>query len=374
MKNKLIYKLIAGILLICGSAMGADDGEKAIVEISRIESSKVIIHSSDTGGKLKKVYYESGEYVKKGSIVAELENEQVEASFLQAQSQYELTIVNYEKAKEFGRDQQVLNLEKAEGAVTRAKMALEKAKKGVKEEQLEQMRLNINTAKTNYDTVKNNYDKNTVMFNDKLISEQVYLQVKSQYETAENTLKSAQKAYELALKGADEEDIKSLEAVVKEAEANYSFTKKSFEKEYWLYDIRSAEAAMNSAKAQMELAKKKYEDLKVKAEYSGMVTSMNLEPGEKITPGKPMFSIVDNNIMILNVWVEEKNIGFIKKNGKADVFVSTLNKSYKGQIDVVNPIADEKSKKFEVKVKIKNESHQIKDGMHGEVNIKINTK
>ena len=369
-------KIITALMLITAvfaqNIFAENTDEKSITEISRVESSKEIVHSSDTGGKIIKINYNTGRYVKKGDIIIELENEQVEAGYLQAQSQYESAKIAYERTKEFAKDQQVLNLEKAERAVVAANMALEKAKKGTKQEQLDQLKLNIDTAKTNYETIKKTYDKNLLMYNDKLISEQSFLQIKAQYESAENGYKSAEKAYELALKGADEEDINSLAAALKEAKANYEYTKKTVEKEYWNYDIRNSEAVMNSAKAQYNFAKKRFDDLKVRAEYTGMITQNDLEEGDKVSPGKPLFSIIDNDTMILRVGVEEKNITLIKKNGKADVLINTLNKKYKGVVDSINPIGDEKSKKFEVKVRIKNDGHAVKDGMHGEVTININ--
>lgn len=370
MKNRILMVCFALVCLF--TVVSAEDATKTIVDISRVESSKEIVHSSDTGGKIKKIHFDTGAYIKRGSIVVEIQNEQIEAAYRQSESQYETAKINYEKAKEFAKDQQMLNLEKAERTLTTAKMSLAKAQKGTKQEQLDQLKLNVDTAKTNFETAKKNFDKNQLMYNDKLISEQIYLQVKSQYEGFENTYKGAEKALELAKKGTDDEDIKSLEAAIKEAEANYSYAKKVVDKEFWQYDINTAEAAMNSAKAAYDFAKTRYDDLKVKSEYSGLITAMDIEEGNKVLPGRALFTVSDNDTMILRVGVPEKNITSIKKNGKADVFIDTINKTYKGVIESINPIGDEKTKKFEVKVKINNSSHTAKDGMHGEVTVYIN--
>lgn len=340
-----------------------------IVTIAKIESSQEVIHSSDLGGKILNIYYQNGDFVKKGQVIMTLDNAQVKAAYDQSQGQYLATQSNFDKTKKFSKDQQILNLERAEKNLTAAKMSLQKAQKGTKAEQLDQLKLNVDTTKTNYETNKKTYEKNKTLYSTKAISEQQFLQVKTQFETSENAYLSAQKALTLAEKGADEEDIKTLKASVVEAQENYDITKKMIDQQIWNYDIKTTESSMNSAKAAYDYAKTRFDELSVKAETTGYITGLDIVQGNKAVPGKQLFSIINADSMVVKIGVDEKYIADFNKNSKVDIFVTVLNKHFVGKIESISPKANEKTKKFDVKIKVVDTSHILKDGMHGQVTI-----
>lgn len=363
--KKSILTLISIILLSISSYAAISP----IVTIAKFESSKEVIHSSDFGGKITNIYYTNGDFVKKGTVIMTIENDQVKANYKQVENQYLLAKANYEKTKNFSKDQQMLNLERSEKSLTSAKMSLQKAQNGAKQEQLDQLKLNVETSKVNYETTKKTFDKNQTLYNSQSISEQSYLQIKNQLESADNAYKGAQKALTLAKKGADIEDIKTLKASLDEAQGNYKVNKNMVDQKIWDYDISSAQSAMNAAKAVYDLSKQKYNELSVVAECSGMIVSLDIDEGNKVAPAKSLFSIISIDTMTLKVGIDEKYIANFNKNSKVDVFVSSLNKHFQGNIASINPRANEKTKKFEVKIKVNNTNHLIKEGMHGEVTI-----
>lgn len=340
-----------------------------IISIAKIESSKEVIHSSDAGGKITGIYYDNGDYVKKGTVIMTIQNDQVSASFEQAENQYLIAKASYEKTKKFSKDQQMLNLERAEKTLTASKMSLQKAQNGTKQDQIDQLKLNVETTKINFETNKKTFDKNQILYNNKSISEQTYLQIKTQYETSENSYKSAQKSLSLAQKGTDDEDLKTLKASVTEAQESYNVTKKMIDQQIWNYDIKATESAMNSAKAAYNLAIQKNGELSVKAECNGFIVGLDVVEGNKTVSGKTLFSVINVDTMIVKVGVPEKSIATFNKNSKVDIFVSALNKHFSGIIATISPRANEKTKKFEVKIKLKNDSHLLREGMHGEVKI-----
>lgn len=343
--------------------------KEKIVTIAKIESSKEVIHWSDLGGKITKINYSNGDYVKKGTTIVALENNQIKATYEQSASQFLAAQSNYDKTKKFSKDQYLINLEKADKALVSAKMAYQKAQKGTKPEQIEQLKLNINSAKVNYETNKKNFEKNQALYGTKAISEQQYLQIKTQYETSENAYLSAQKSLALAEKGADDEDLKTLKASVNEAQENYDITKKMVDQQIWNFDIKTTESSANGAKVAYDFAKTRYDELNIKAEVSGYISDLDTSEGNKALPGKPLFSIIDADNMIVKIGIDEKFISSFNKNSKVDIFVSALNKHFAGKIETISPKANNKTKKFDVKIKITDTAHVLKDGMHGQVTI-----
>ena len=361
-------KTILLMLLMVFSLQSFAQSNK-IVTIAKIESAAEVVHSSDLGGKITGIYFGNGDYVKKGTVIMTLDNSQVKAAFEQSSNQYLATQTTYDKTKKYSKDQQMLNLERAEKALTAAKMSLQKAQKGTKAEQLDQLKLSVDTAKLNYETNKKTFDKNQNLYSTKAISEQQFLQIKAQYESSENAYLGAQKSLSLAQKGADEEDLKTLKATVKEAQESYNITQKMIDGQIWNYDIKATESQMNGAKAAYDFAKTKYDELSVRAEVSGYVVGLDTVEGNKATPGKQLFSLINADSMVVKIGIDEKYIATFNKNSKVDIFVAALNKHFTGNIQTINPKANDKTKKFDVKIKVNDPSHVLKDGMHGQVTI-----
>lgn len=330
-----------------------------------IEPFKEVVHYSDTGGDIKNIFVINGKWVKEGDKIVELENEQIEAQYNQAKAQYLSAKAQYDRAKKFAKDQMENNLIKAERAMITARMSLQKAKQGTKKEQIDQLTFQVETAKSNVDTMKQTFENNKKLYEKNLISEQQYLQIKTQYESADNQYKSAQKSLELAKKGADDEDIKILEASLKDAEDTYKMTKKMKDDEAWQYDIQAAESAYLAADATMKLAEKKFNDLTITAKVSGVVGNLDIKEKNKAAPGTPLFIIMNNDDMLINVGLNEKEIVGVQKFNKAEIYVEAVDGYYSGNVYEINPIADEKTRKFDVKIKIKNSEHVLKKGMYG---------
>ena len=367
MKNKIIYILS---LMILSLTTFAAANNNSVVTIAKIEGSNAVVHSSDAGGKITNVYYQNGDFVKKGTVIMTVQNDQVSTYMKQMEHQYLMTKANYDKTQKFSKDQQLLNLEKAKKSLVTSKMNLQKAQNGTKVEQIDQLKYNVETSKSNYDTLKKNYEKNKVLYTNKSISEQAYLQIKTQYESAENSYKSSKKAFTLAEKGADIEDINSLKAAVNEAQTTYNITQNMINQQIWNYDINAAAASMNSAQEAYKLAKKKNGELGVIAEVSGIISGLDIEVGNKVTSGKSLFSVSNIGTMQLKASLEEKNIGSIAKNSTVDIYVPTLKKHFTGTIDNISPVANPKTKKFEVKIKVNNNSQTLREGMFAQVSIK----
>lgn len=369
MKRKISKLLPIFLILFSTMSYGA---ENIIMEISTLESLKEVDHSSNTGGKILEIYVKNGDYVEKDQVILKLKNKQIVSNYEASKSKYETAKLNYEKTKEFAKDQEILKLEKAEKAVITAEMTLQKAKNGTKEEELDRLRLSVETAKVNYETVKKYYEKNEILYGKGSISEQNFLQIKSNFEAAQNGYEASKKALILAEKGADIEDIKTLEASLKEAKANYTLIQKEVEKEIWNYDINLAKENMEAAKSVYEFASENYECLEVKAETSGIIANLNWDERNKVKEGEKLFTILNTDEMTLKIGIDEKYILGVVKEAEVEVYIPATNKTYTGVVDNINPMAKEDSKKFEAEIKIANKDHILKQGLHGEVTIHVN--
>ncbi len=88
-------------------------------------------------------------------------------------------------------------------------------------------------------------------------------------------------------------------------------------------DIASAEATANQFRAQLEEARENWSDLTVRAPFTGTVATRTAEPGEVVTAGTPLITLIDLSKVYLRGFVPEGQIGKIKVGQPAHVFLDS---------------------------------------------------
>ncbi|GAG07494.1 unnamed protein product, partial [marine sediment metagenome] len=155
-----------------------------------VEANETVRVTSEIMGQAKEVKVQDGEEVNKGDILIVLGDEQIKIQVAQAQATLDSIQASYDKIKSGARPQEI---KQAESAVLQAKI--------------------------NRDSAEENYLRMKKLFTEKVISKQQYEQAKNQYEIADAQHQSAQESYELVIEGAAEEDVKSVEAQVRQTRA-----------------------------------------------------------------------------------------------------------------------------------------------------------
>lgn len=245
-------------------------------------------------GQAKVVKVKEGEEVKKGDILIILSDEQIKIQVAQAQATLDSIQASSDKIKSGARPQEI---KQAESALLQAKM--------------------------NRDSVEENYLRMKTLFSEKAISEQQYEQAKNQYEIASVQYQSAQESYELIIEGAAEEDIKSIEA-----------------------QVRQAKAALDMAKYQLK-------NTQITAPINGKVTSVSVSSGEMVSPSVPLLSIIDVSSIFVKVGISEKDISKIKEGQMVNLEIDAFPKEkFQGKIVSKGVAVDQISKTLEVKIEI----------------------
>ncbi|MDS1029662.1 efflux RND transporter periplasmic adaptor subunit [Bacillota bacterium LX-D] len=282
-------------------------------------------------GKITKIYFEEGQEVKAGALVAQIDNSQLLAKKTQVEAQVKA-------AKEAVRLQAKIaqsNIEQAAGAYKAAQAQLAKAKQGARSQELAQ-------AKTAYEVMLKTYNRVQELYAKGAVSAQKKDEVEAQ-------LKIAEEKYSLAKEGAQKEDIEAAKGLVDQAQG--------------------AVTAANTSKLQVQLAQQKYEealgglqeiqsllaDTKIIAPKNGTLTELNCETGELVSTGMPIATIADLKNIKVNLQVLESDLSKIKIGQKVKVrFASTGNKVFPG---VVHKIAAKPD--FATKKAVNNQSSDI---------------
>ncbi len=111
------------------------------------------------------------------------------------------------------------------------------------------------------------------------------------------------------------------------------------------------------------------EKASVKAPFSGIIYKMEVVPGEYVSAGQKLFSIINNKDMIIRVNVLESEIDRIKTNANVTIkFPAIQNKLYYGTVKSISPYVDKTIHSCEVIIKPVTDG-KIKDGMYALVKI-----
>ena len=281
-----------------------------------VEANETVRVTSEIMGQAKEVKVKDGEEVNKGDILIALGDEQIKIQVAQAQATLDSIQASSDKIKSGARPQEI---KQADSAVLQAKI--------------------------NRDSAEENYLRMEKLFSEKVISKQQYEQAKNQYEIADVQYQSAQESYELVIEGAAEEDIKSVEA-----------------------QVRQAKAALDMAKYQLK-------NTQITAPISGKVTSITVSSGEMVSPSIPLLSIIDVSRIFVKVGISEKDISKIKEGQKVNLEIDAFSEEkFQGEVVSKGVAVDQISKTLEVKIEILQPEVDIPVGVfaRGDILVKTN--
>jgi len=188
-------------------------------------------------------------------------------------------------------------------------------------------------------------------------------------------------------------------AVVQNAEAQLDKAQKDFDRFTKLFqDGAISSQQMDSAKttfdvagsqltmyrATLQTAQVRMNDSTITAPLAGVVLRKNVEQGETIQAGIPVYTIGDLSNPWIKVYVKEDKLGLVKLGQKAEVRIDTYpNKIYEGKVTYISSEAEFTPKNvqtqeervklvFSVKVKVVNVNNELKPGMSADVKILSN--
>jgi HlyD family secretion protein len=332
-----------------------------------------------TGGRVVAVPAREGQRVVRGTVLAELDRQEFRSRLDQAQAGLERAVKGKEQAEALlavYRQTLPAEVERAEASVRALHSQLAELRAGTRPQDLERARQAMLAAKATLEDAAKNRDKYENLFRKSVVSEREADAVRLRYETALREFERSREGYELAQEGSRKETIRTAQARVEEGEALVRQARSNLRKiEAAQKDAEAAVSQVKLAQASMEQAKIQFDYGQLKAPFTGIITSRNIEPGEVVTPGREVLTLADLSSVDLKIFVEETRIGRVKPGQEAEVRVDTFPKKvFKGQVAFVSPEGEFTPKiiqthkervklVFLVKVTVPNPDLELKPGM-----------
>ena len=139
--------------------------------------------------------------------------------------------------------------------------------------------------------------------------------------------------------------------------------------------FRASGARLEQARTAADIIRKNISDCYVTAPLSGMITNSTYETGETAGPGSILFTISKMDTVELVVYINEKELGYVKLGQSAEIRIDSFNdKTFSGKVVYISPQAeftpkniqtkqDRVKQVFGVKLNIPNPGQQLKPGI-----------
>ncbi len=344
------WKWLVGMLVIIGAIVGPTyyfltRPKPVDLQLSgRIEGYETDI-GSKIPGRVNFVVVREGDAVKKGEIIAKLDDAEIQAQLqgttsklavaqqLVQQAQLNLSIIRNQI------EEAQMNLQQAEGdtqgKVSQAEstVAVAEADQGRSKAQLEQAISEANLAKINL-------DRASQLKQEGAYSQQQLDQAKMMYETTQAKVKSAESAVNAA-----QRQVNAVEGALVQAQTTSLNPEIRQSRIQALQNqlavgqsqLQAAQAEVQTAQAARKQIQAQIAYLNVESPIDGVVVTRHVEPGAIVGSGRTLLTIINPETVYLRGYVPEGDIGRVRVGQPAKIWLDSNPKQpFTGRVAAID--------------------------------------
>lgn len=134
--------------------------------------------------------------------------------------------------------------------------------------------------------------------------------------------------------------------------------------------LAGAQAQLDSARAMVERAQLVLEDTSVEAPFAGVINDRLVEIGDYVSPGDPLYELVDLDPLRIAGQVSERYLGQVTRGALASASLIDGSR-VDGVISFVGTVADPNTRTFRVEMAVSNEDGHVIEGLTAEMFLPI---
>ncbi len=273
-------------------------------------------------GRVIELAVDEGKTVKTGDVLARLDNAELASIVMQNRA-----------------------------ALQEASARLAELKAGSRPQEIERARAQVKLQEAELARLKKDFERAEILFVNGAISATQHDAAKSAYQSRLAQHQSALESLSLVHEGPRKENIEAAE-----------------------YRVQQARAAVKTAEERLK-------DTVIHSPINGVILKKNIELGETVAQGVPVYTIGDLENPWIKVYVKEDKLGLVKLGQKAKVSTDTYpGKTYDGWVSYISSEAEFTPKNvqtqeervklvFGVKVRVQNVNQELKPSMPADVKI-----
>jgi HlyD family secretion protein len=138
-------------------------------------------------------------------------------------------------------------------------------------------------------------------------------------------------------------------------------------------ELKGAAGSLESAKGKYMGAAAQLSYSEIRSPISGFVTDRPLYPGEMAAAGSPLLTVMDLSSVIAKAHIPQEDAAALKVGDKGTITVPGFDKPIDGKVTIVSPALDPSSTTVEVWFEAKNPKHELKPGTSVQLSITAQT-
>jgi HlyD family secretion protein len=342
-----------------------------------VEAERSINVSPKNSGILKRLLVKEGDRVKKGQIIAYMDDSNLRGQFLQAQGQLQEAEVNLQKAMNGNRTQDIA---KAEAELEESQANLQEVTTGNRRQEVMQAQARLKSAQAALKQAEDLRQRNAILFKERAISRSDLNQKQADRDKAQADVWEREQALALLQAGSRPEAIAQARARVKQRQEALALLKAGSRPE----DINQNQAKVVAARGALQNIQAQVEDTVLRAPFDGIVIKKYADPGAFVAPttagsevsgaaSNSILSLASSNQVIANL--AETNIAQIRLGQTVKLTADAFpEKKFTGKVIQIagQATVEQNVTSFEVKVSLLGEAQiLLRSGMNVEAEFQV---
>jgi HlyD family secretion protein len=384
--------LAAGVLLLLLAAialrwLGWGNRDLKTMRVSgNIELTEVDI-AFKTAGRLVVLAVEEGDQVKKGALIARLDQEELlerRESAVASLDSSRSRLRQSGTAIEYQRQQVEGQISRSRAELNQEEAVLRELQSGSRRQEIESARAALARAKAEQQRAQADWDRAQSLYKDKDISTARYDEAKAHFESAQAQLQQATEQLDLVREGPRKEDIDGARAQVERAKANLRLAEAArFELKRLQEEQLARKADTRQAAAQLDIQETLLKNAEVLAPMDGVVLVKSAEPGEVLAAGTTVVTLGNLAQPWLRAYINEQDLGRVKLGTAVRVTTDSFpGKTYTGRISFIASDAEFTPKQiqtqeervklvYRIKIDVDNPAGELKSNMPADAEIPL---
>ncbi len=393
MNKKRILPLVGLLILVAAAVVWLNwpNGQAAgtISFSGNIEMTQIEI-AFKTSGRLIERTIDEGDEVKKGMVVARLDDEQLRwqrrqaaASLTASQSR----LAELQAQIRYQKESMAAQVDQRTAELQQSDARLKELLAGSRSQEIGQAEAAVERASSVQRKAESDFKRASELRRDEDISAIQFDQYKSALESAQAELERARQQLALVREGPRIEDIEAARAQTERSRAGLR------QAQSVALDIRRSERSRETAQAEIERAEavlaqldSQLADTILVSPIDGVVLAKNAEPGEVLAAGASVVSVGDIEQPWLRGYIPEASLGRVKLGTRVKVTNDSYpGKTYHGEITFIASEAEFTPKQiqtpeervklvYRIKVSVANPDRELKLNMPCDAEIELDSR
>jgi membrane fusion protein YbhG len=360
------------------------DASQTIRVSGNIELTQVDI-AFKMAGKLMERTVDEGAAVRKGMVIARLDQEQLRHQYEGAQA----TLASAESRRIQLQTEIQYQSESVDGQIAQRKAEEDVAQAtlrdllaGSRTQEIGQARAAAARAATEKDKAEKDWERAQTLYKNEDISTSDRDQFKTRYESAVAELKKAEEQLALVIEGPRKDVIEASRSQVARAQASLRLAEASrLELKRRQQEMATREAEIKQAVAELATLETQLQDTIAGSPIDGVVLVKAAEVGEVLAAGANVVTVGDWDHPWLRGYINEQDLGRVKLGTKAQLTTDSFpGKVYEGTVTFISSEAEFTPKQiqtpeervklvYRIKIEIANPAHELKSNMPADARI-----